>query len=75
MRIIGEREKLMTDEMKQRVIRVINELRDYSMIDQQIEDWKKDLKKDFDMDGPLSWALHVRVEVNELLADLEGGEG
>ena len=71
MRIIGEREKPMTDEMKQRVIRVINELRDYSMIDQQIEDWKKD----DDMDGPLSWALHVRVEVNELLADLEGGEG
>ena len=71
MRIIGEREKPMTDEMKQRVIRVINELREYSMIDQQIEDWKKD----DDMDGPLSWALHVRVEVNELLADLEGGEG
>ena len=66
------KEKLMTDEMKQRVIRVINELRDYSMIDQQIEDWKKDLKKDFDMDGPLSWALHVRLEVNRLLADLEG---
>ena len=62
MRIIGEREKPMTDEMKQRVIRVINELREYSMIDQQIEDWKKD----DDMDGPLSWALHVRVEVNEL---------
>ena len=64
----------MTDEMKQRVIRVINELRDYSMIDQQIAlmvPWKKD----DDMDGPLSWALHVRVEVNELLADLEGGEG
>lgn len=71
MRIIEEKEKPMTDEMKQRVIRVINELRDYSMIDQQIEDWKKD----DDMDGPLSWALHVRVEVNELLADLEGGEG
>ena len=71
MRIIGEREKPMTDEMKQRVIRVINELREYSMIDQQIEDWKKD----DDMDGPLSWALHVRVEVNELLADLKGGEG
>tara|TARA_Y100000114_G_scaffold147779_1_gene159967 strand:- start:291 stop:452 length:162 start_codon:yes stop_codon:yes gene_type:complete len=32
-------------------------------------------KKDDDMDGPLSWALHVRVEVNELLEDLEGGEG
>jgi len=71
MRIIGEREKPMTDEMKKRVIRVINELREYSMIDQQIEDWKKD----DDMDGPLSWALHVRVEVNELLEDLEGGEG
>jgi hypothetical protein len=68
MRIIEEKEKPMTDEMKQRVIRVINELREYSMIDQQIEDWKKD----DDMDGPLSWALHVRVEVNELLADLEG---
>jgi len=71
MRIIEEKEKPMTDEMKQRVIRVINELRDYSMIDQQIEDWKKD----DDMDGPLSWALHVRVEVNELLADLKGAEG
>ena len=71
MRIIEEKEKPMTDGMKQRVIRVINELREYSMIDQQIEDWKKD----DDMDGPLSWALHVRVEVNELLADLEGGEG
>jgi len=47
---------------------VINELREYSMIDQQIEDWKKD----DDMDGPLSWALGVRIEVKELLADLEG---
>ncbi|MBP51907.1 MAG: hypothetical protein CMI27_02050 [Opitutae bacterium] len=68
MRIIEEKEKPMTDEMKQRVIRVINELREYSMIDQQIEDWKKD----DDMDGPLSWALGVRIEVKELLADLEG---
>ena len=68
MRIIAEKEKPMTDEMKQRVICVINELREYSMIDQQIEDWKKD----DDMDGPLSWALRVRLEVKELLADLEG---
>lgn len=68
MRLIQEKEKPMTDEMKQRVIRVINELREYSMIDEQIEDWKKD----DDMDGPLSWALGVRVEVKELLADLEG---
>ena len=68
MRIIEEKEKPMTDEMKQRVICVINELREYSMIDQQIEDWKKD----DDMDGPLIWALRVRIEVNELLADLEG---
>ena len=71
MRIIEEKEKPMTDEMKQRVICVINELREYSMIDQQIEDWKKD----DDMDGPLIWALRVRIEVNELLADLEGEEG
>ncbi len=41
MRIIEEKEKPMTDEMKQRVIRVINELREYSMIDQHIEDWKR----------------------------------
>jgi|TARA_R100000479_G_C6341082_1_gene185363 hypothetical protein len=68
MRIIEEKEKPMTDEMKQRVIYVINELKEYSMIDQQIEDWKKD----DDMDGPLIWALRVRIEVNELLADLEG---
>ncbi len=68
MRIIEEKEKPMTDEMKQRVIYVINELKEYSMIDQQIEDWKKD----DDMDGPLMWALRVRLEVNELLADLEG---
>jgi thymidine phosphorylase len=68
MRLIEEKEKPMTDEMKQRVIRVINELKDYSMIDEQIEDWKKV----DDMDGPLSWALGVRIEVNELLADLEG---
>ena len=68
MRIIEEKEKPMTDEMKQRVICVINELREYSMIDQQIEDWKKD----DDMDGPLIWALRVRIEVNELLADLKG---
>ena len=71
MRIIEEKEKPMTDEMKQRVICVINELKEYSMIDEQIEDWKKD----DDMDGPLIWALRVRIEVNELLADLEGGEG
>ena len=68
MRLIQEKEKPMTDKMKLRVIRVINELREYSMIDQQIEDWKKD----DDMDGPLSWALGVRIEVNELLEDLEG---
>ena len=68
MRIIEQKEKPMTDEMKLRVIRVINELREYSMIDQQIEDWKQD----DDMDGPLSWALGVRIEVKELLADLEG---
>ena len=68
MRLIEEKEKPMTDEMKQRVIYVINELKEYSMIDQQIEDWKKD----DDMDGPLIWALRVRIEVNELLADLEG---
>lgn len=68
MRLIEEKEKPMTDEMKQRVICVINELREYSMIDQQIEDWKKD----DDMDGPLIWALRVRIEVNELIADLEG---
>ena len=71
MRIIEEKEKPMTDEMKQRVICVINELKEYSMIDEQIEDWKKD----DDMDGPLIWALRVRLEVNELLADLEGDEG
>ena len=71
MRIIEEKEKPMTDEMKQRVICVINELKEYSMIDEQIEDWKKD----DDMDGPLIWALRVRIEVNELLADLEGDEG
>tara|TARA_R100000388_G_scaffold93655_1_gene78797 strand:- start:883 stop:1098 length:216 start_codon:yes stop_codon:yes gene_type:complete len=68
MRIIEEKEKPMTDEMKQRVICVINELKEYSMIDEQIEDWKKD----DDMDGPLMWALRVRLEVNELLADLKG---
>ena len=68
MRLIEEKEKPMTDEMKQRVICVINELKEYSMIDQQIEDWKKD----DDMDGPLIWALRVRIEVNELLADLKG---
>ena len=71
MRIIEEKEKPMTDEMKQRVTCVINELKEYSMIDEQIEDWKKD----DDMDGPLIWALRVRIEVNELLADLEGEEG
>ena len=71
MRLIEEKEKPMTDEMKQKVIRVINELREYSMIDQQIEDWKKD----DDMDGPLSWALGVRIEVKELLEELDGGEG
>ena len=68
MRLIEEKEKPMTDEMKQRVICVINELKEYSMIDEQIEDWKKD----DDMDGPLIWALRVRIEVNELLADLKG---
>ena len=68
MRLIEEKEKPMTDEMKQRVICVINELKEYSMIDEQIEDWKKD----DDMDGPLMWALRVRLEVNELLADLKG---
>ena len=68
MRIIEEKEKPMTDEMKQRVICVINELREYSMIDQQIEDWKKV----DDMDGPLSWALTVRLRVDELLAELKG---
>jgi thymidine phosphorylase len=71
MRLIEEKEKPMTDEMKQKVIRVINELREYSMIDQQIEEWKKD----DDMDGPLSWALGVRIEVKELLEELDGGEG
>mgnify|MGYP003126629647 CR=1 FL=1 len=71
MRLIEEKEKPMTDEMKQKVIRVINELREYSMIDQQIEEWKED----DDMDGPLSWALGVRIEVKELLEELDGGEG
>ena len=68
MRIIEQEEKPMTEEMKQRVIQTIKELRDYSMIDQQIEDWKKV----DDMDGPLSWALCVRIDVDELLAELEG---
>ena len=31
------------------------------MIDQQIEDWKKV----DDMDGPLSWALCVRIDVDD----------
>lgn len=68
MRIIEQEEKPMTEEMKQRVIQTIKELRDYSMIDQQIEDWKKV----DDMDGPLSRALCVRIDVDELLAELEG---
>lgn len=60
----------MSEEQKAKIIRVINELKEFSMIDQQIEDWKKDA----DMDGPLSWALQVRLEVNELLAELEEKE-
>ena len=51
----------MSEEQKAKIIRVINELKEFSMIDQQIEDWKKEA----DMDGPLSWALQVRLEVNE----------
>ena len=68
MRIIQEREKPMTEEMKEKVIATICELRDFSMLDEQIEDWKKV----DDMDGPLSWALTVRLGVDELLAELKG---
>ena len=68
MRIIQEKEKPMTEEMKQIVIQTIKQLRDFSMIDEKIEDWKKV----DDMDGPLSWALCVRIDVDELLAELEG---
>ncbi len=60
----------MSEEQKAKIIRVINELKEFSMIDENIEDWKKD----DDMDGPLIWALQVRLEVNELLAELEEKE-
>ena len=63
MRIIQEREKPMTEEMREKVIATICELRDFSMLD-----WKKV----DDMDGPLSWALTVRLRVDELLAELKG---
>jgi hypothetical protein len=68
MRLIEEKEKLMTDDDKLNVIRVITLLKDWSSIDDLISDWKQV----DDMDGPLGYALFVREEVKDLIAKLEG---
>ncbi len=68
MKLIEEKEKPMTEDDKLDVIRVITLLKDWSCIDDMISDWKKV----DDMDGPLSYALFVREEVNDLIAKLEG---
>ena len=68
MKLIEEKEKPMTDDDKLDVIRVITLLKEWSCIDDMISDWKKV----DDMDGPLSYALFVREEVNDLIAKLEG---
>ena len=68
MRLIEEKEKPMTDDDKLDVIRVVTLLRDWSCTDDIISDWKQV----DDMDGPLGYALYVRVEVKDLIAKLEG---
>jgi hypothetical protein len=61
-------EKPMTEHDKQDVIRVLTLLKEWSVIDDIISDWKKV----DDMDAQLGYALFVREEVNDLIAKLEG---
>ena len=58
----------MTEYDKQDVIRVLTLLKEWSVIDDIISDWKKV----DDMDAQLGYALFVREEVNDLIAKLEG---
>ena len=60
-------EKAMTKKQKKEAIELIKELKDFSIMDETIEDWKKE----DDMDGPLSWALCLRQRINDFLKEVE----
>jgi len=67
MRLIQQSEKAMTEKQKIEAIDLIKELKDFSLMDDMIEDWKKE----DGMDGPLSWALCLRQRINDFLKEVK----
>jgi hypothetical protein len=67
MRLIQPSEKAMTEKQKNEAIDLIKDLKDFSLMDDMIEDWKKE----DEMDGPLSWALCLRQRINDFLKEME----
>ena len=68
MRLIQPSEKAKTEKQKNETIELIKELKDFSLMDDMIEDWKDEN----DMDVPLSWALCLRQRINDFLKEMEG---
>ena len=67
MRLIQPSEKAMTEKQKNEAIDLIKELKDFSLMDDMIKEWKDEN----DMDGPLSWALGLRQRIKDFLKEME----